>query len=80
MNKVRNDNNSLAREAFFGLFGVLIIGIGLTVWLGAFGEDELNPAYRNLLEVSDWMMKSSVGAILGFAGSTHLSRRNGGSE
>ena len=76
----RNSGNVSARWVFIGLFCILFTGIGITMWIGPRSDDELTRAYMNLLEVSDWMMKSSVGAILGFAGSTHLSRRNGSSE
>lgn len=75
----RNGKGLPGTLVYLGLFGILVIGIGLTIWLGPLKDEELTPAYMNLLEFSDWMMKSSLGAILGFAGSTHLSRRNGSS-
>ncbi|MDE2921118.1 MAG: hypothetical protein OXR64_14880 [Chloroflexota bacterium] len=37
-------------------------------WLADVPADVFTPAQRNLLTVADWMVKASIGAILGFAG------------
>ena len=43
------------------------------VWLSPAPADRLTPAQDNLIEIADWMVKASVGAILGFAGAARLS-------
>lgn len=47
------------------------------VWLSPIGEDSLTPAQRTLLDIGDWMVKASAGAILGFAGGAGLVKLNG---
>jgi len=57
-----------ARWVFIGLFALVIMGIGVMAWLADVPADVFTPAQRNLLTVADWMVKASIGAILGFAG------------
>ncbi len=61
---------------FLSLFFILIFGVGITVWVADVSDEEMTQGYRNLLVMSDWMVKSSVGAILGFAGGARLTSRN----
>ena len=51
------------------LFGLVILGGGVLVWMAPVPAEEMTPARELLLNVADWMIKGSVGAILGFAGS-----------
>jgi hypothetical protein len=55
-----------ASWVFIGLFALVVIGI--MAWLADVPSDNFNPAQRSLLTVADWMVKASIGAILGFAG------------
>ncbi len=57
-----------ASWVFIGLFALVVIGIGIMAWLADVPADSFNPAQRSLLTVADWMVKASIGAILGFAG------------
>ena len=54
----------------------MIFGTGIMFLPSSF--EELNSAQETLFAVGDWMVKSSVGAILGFAGGSRLVSRNGG--
>ena len=51
------------------LFGLVVIGVGILAFLSPFPADRLTPAQENLLIIGDWMVKVSVGAILGLGGS-----------
>ena len=62
---------------FFVLFILTCMGVGILVWLSPIGEDSLTPAQRTLLDIGDWMVKASAGAILGFAGGAGLVKLNG---
>jgi len=37
-------------------------------WLADVPADDFTPAQHNLLTIADWMVKASIGAILGCAG------------
>ena len=63
-----------ASWVFIGLFGLVIIGIGIMAWLADVPSDDFTPAQSSLLTVADWMVKASSGAILGFAGARAGSR------
>ncbi len=63
-----------ASWVFIGLFGLVVIGIGIMAWLAEVPADSFTPAQDSLLTVADWMVKASVGAILGFAGARAGSR------
>ena len=52
-------------------------GISIQFWMVDVSADDMTPAYENLLTTADWMVKASVGAILGFSGA-RLAGRNGG--
>ena len=57
------------------LVGLIILGGGVLVWMAPVPAEDMTPARDILLNVADWMIKSSVGAILGFAGSRLAARR-----
>ena len=59
------------------LMGVVVLGVGILVWLVT--EAEMTPAQESLLNIGDWIVKASVGAMLGFGGARLVSR-NGGSD
>ena len=60
---------------FLGLFALVVFGVGIMFLMSSF--DELNSEQKTLFAVGDWMVKSAVGAILGFAGGSRLVSRNG---
>ena len=51
------------------LFGLVVLGVGILALLSPFPADRLTPAQENLLIIGDWMVKVSVGAIIGLGGS-----------
>ena len=58
------------------LFGLVILGGGVLVWMAPVPAEDMTPARDLLLNIADWMIKASVGAILGFAGSRLAIRRS----
>ena len=58
------------------LFGLVVLGGGVLVWMAPVTAEDMTPAREILLNVADWMIKASVGAILGFAGSRLAVRRS----
>ena len=58
------------------LFGLIILGGGVPVWMAPVPAEDMTPAREILLNVADWMIKASAGAILGFAGSRLAVRRS----
>ena len=69
-----------ASWVFFGLFTLVVAGIGLLIWLSDVPADDFTPAQSSRLAVADWMVKACVGAILGFAGGRAESKRTGSSS
>ena len=61
---------------FLGLFALVVFGTGILFLISSFNE--LTPAQETLLATGDWMVKGSVGAILGFAGGAGLASKNSG--
>lgn len=59
------------------LVAIAVVGIGLLYSLTPIPSDQMNPAHDALLTIADWMVKSSIGALLGFTGAVRLSARNG---
>ena len=53
----------------FGLFTLTMVGVRILALLSPFPADRLTPAQENLLIIGDWMVKVSVGAIIGLGGS-----------
>ena len=59
------------------LVGLIILGGGALVWMTPVPAEDMTPAREILLNIiADWMIKASVGAILGFAGSRLAVRRS----
>ena len=60
------------------LIWIATTGIGFLIWLsGQSGADGLNPPQSTLHEIADWMVKASIGALLGFAGGRAVTRNGG---
>ena len=56
-----------------------VLGIGTLAWLSDVPTDQLTLAQTRLIDIADWLVKASVGAILGFAGGAGLaSGKNAG--
>ena len=59
------------------LFVLLFTGIGVMLWFAPVPDGELTQIQTNLANVADWMVKMSMGAIIGLvAGSART--LNGG--
>ena len=60
------------------LFILFAVGLGVQGLL-AYGTDEaLTAAQSRLFETADWLVKASVGAMLGLVGGARLRSRTGG--
>ena len=57
------------------LLALILVGGGVLVWMAPVPAEDMTPARDILLNIADWMIKASVGAILGFAGSRLAVRR-----
>lgn len=60
--------------ALVALFGMILLGGGVLVWLSPVPAEQLTPAQTNLIYLGDTMVKGAIGAIFGFAGSRLASR------
>ena len=58
------------------LLALILVGGGVLVWMAPVPAEDMTPAREILLNIADWMIKASVGAILGFAGSRLSVRRS----
>lgn len=58
------------------LLALILVGGGVLVWMAPVPAEDMTPARDILLNIADWMIKASVGAILGFAGSRLALRRS----
>ena len=58
------------------LLALVVLGGGVLVWMAPVPAEDMTPARELLLNIADWMIKASVGAILGFAGSRLAIRRS----
>lgn len=58
------------------LVGLILLGGGVLVWKAPVPAEDMTPAREMLLNIADWMIKASAGAILGFAGSRLAVRRS----
>ena len=67
MNRPPSTNLSIAL-----LVGMIVLGGGVMVWLSQVSAERITPAQSNLLEIADWMVKASIGAILGLIGARSL--------
>ena len=67
--------------AYLALTGVAGTGLGLLIWLGDIqGDGELNSTHALVRTTADWMVKLSIGAIVGFStGRFAVNGRRGGS-
>ncbi len=61
---------------FLILIALAAAGLSIQFWLVDVSADDMTPAHENLLATADWMVKASIGAILGFTGA-RLAGRNG---
>ena len=64
------------------MIGVAVVGLGLLIWLGDVqGTGELNSTHALVRTTADWMVKLSIGAIVGFStGRFAANGRRGGSQ
>ena len=53
--------------AFVMLFSLTVMGMSILIWLAPIPDGEITAGQRGLREIGDWIVKSSVGAIMGFA-------------
>lgn len=60
------------------LMGVAALGVGLLVWLAPVTVVDMTPAQESLLNIGDWIVKASIGAMLGFGGARLVSRNGSG--
>ncbi len=58
-------------------FTLFVAGIGIAMWLSPIPDRELTTAQSNLLDIADWIIKASVGAILGLGSTARIRARNG---
>ena len=58
------------------LLALILVGGGVLVWMAPVPAEDITPAREILINIADWMIKASVGAILGFAGSRLAVRRS----
>ena len=65
----------------FTLFAITLGGIGILLYVASVPADRFNPAHDNLIAIGDWMVKVSIGAILGLGGARlTVARRNYGPD
>ena len=57
---------------------IAVVGIGILVWLAPVPDSEMTPAQASLLNIGDWIVKASIGAMLGFGGARLVSRNGSG--
>ena len=60
------------------LCGLIVGGVGIMVSLSPYTADQLTPAQDRLLNIADWVVKASVGAILGIIGGSAASSSGSG--
>ena len=58
------------------LLALVVLGGGVLVWMAPVPAEDMTPARELLLNIADWMIKASVGALLGFAGSRLAVRKS----
>ena len=58
------------------LLALMVLGGGVLVWMAPVPAEDMTPARELLLNIADWMIKASVGALLGFAGSRLAVRKS----
>ena len=71
-----DDNREIPSKAILGiLIGVAIAGLSILIWLTPVSALDMTPAQDRLLNIGDWMIKTAIGLVLGFAGG-RLAARN----
>lgn len=50
------------------LLSLMATGLSILIWLAAIPASEITPGQQNLMNIGDWIVKASLGAIFGFAG------------
>ena len=64
-----NGNREIPVRAILGiLFAVALTGLGILSLLTPVSAADMTPAQDRLLNIGDWMLKTAIGLILGFAG------------
>ena len=48
------------------LAGLIALGMGVLIWLSPVTEDQLTPAQKHLVNLSDLMVKAALGGAAGF--------------
>ena len=60
------------------LFAITVVGIGILLYVASFPPSQFNAAHDSLIAIGDWMVKVSIGAILGLGcARLTMARRNG---
>ena len=59
------------------LVSLLLTGGSMMVWLARATTDTLTPAQVRLLDASEWMLRGSFTALLGFLVGLSMNTRNG---
>ena len=57
------------------LLALILVGGGVLVRMAPVPAEDMTPAREILLNIADWMIKASVGALLGYAGSRLAARK-----
>ena len=60
----------------FMLVAVAGMGVSILLWLTPVQVGDITPAQDRLMNIADWMVKASIGAILGYSGA-RLAARGG---
>ncbi len=58
---------------------LLILGFGIWIWLSTIPDGELTTAQSDMLTTADWIIKVSVGVLLGLGSNASTRARNGNS-
>ena len=53
--------------AFAMLLFLAVTGMSILIWLAPIPDAEVTAGQQGLREIGDWIVKSSVGAIMGFS-------------
>ncbi len=59
------------------LLSLAVTGLGILIWLAPVLPSAITPAQQSLMDIADWMVKTSIGAILGFSGARLAARTSG---
>lgn len=71
-----NDSKEIpVRGILVILFAVAVAGVSILIWLTPVSAADMTPAQDRLLNIGDWMLKTAIGLILGFAGGRLAARR-----